>query len=154
MKAIELKINNWVTINDPDWANLKGLPFKVIGINPLLESNKPSDDYVITVCDFYGTYKIYNEFIEPIPLTPEILVKAGFEIDVVSTHDYKRYDLFTTETCYLIGDFHAYFELTSTSNDKDGNTCFNHKAVPNIKYLHKLQNLYLYLTGEELPIEL
>jgi len=141
MKAIELKINNWVTINDPNWANLKGLPFKVIGINPLLESNKPSDDYVITVCDFYGTYKIYNEFIEGILITPEILTyNIGFNVKQTKWRTLYNYGKISLDK--------TLYGKTSFSY------CFSRHGIIGINYVHQLQILYSALTGEELNIQL
>lgn len=74
--------------------------------------------------------------IEPIPLTEEILLKAGFE---------KRQD--TMWTIYnkswislykMMGG--KYYEVEDT--------------YTSLKYVHSLQNLYFALTGEELEIDL
>lgn len=70
----------------------------------------------------------------PIPLTEEILLKCGFEIDDVLApcmHVAKEWDLeWFIDGVYLDGS--------------------NTKAV----YLHQLQNLYFALKGEELNITL
>jgi len=101
------------------------------------------------------TYSSETTTPNPIPITPQILWKANFIVDCVSTHDYKRFDLTTIQTSYLIGDFdEKYFEISSTQNDRDGEIVYNHNKRANLKYLHQLQNLYFALTGEELKIEL
>lgn len=95
------------------------------------------------------------DYFEPIPLTPEILEKCGFE---------KESDL---------GDMIYYQE-----NKKKGyGVCFNHEEIefyyyrkkgatddtlieviiydqPYMQYLHQLQNLYFCLVGEELKVNL
>lgn len=74
-------------------------------------------------------------FLHPIPLTPEILEKAGFKYDTV---------------CYYrngvhIGSFKDGLYFTCSPISKDS---------VEIKYLHQLQNLYFALAGEELEINL
>jgi hypothetical protein len=80
---------------------------------------------------------------EPIPLTPEILEKAGF----------KKGEPFyiSHEDTFYLGD--RYFWVQH---------CFCHKTSHEsaivlawwVKYVHQLQNLYFALTGEELEINL
>ncbi len=111
MKAQELRIGNWIEIN---YENHLG--WKVIECTAkmivLIEKNP-----------------YYAAMHRPIPLTPEILEKCGFE----SNPYQDRYEL---------GDIH-----------------FEHCAIrqmiwsekyPHIKHLHQLQNLIYALTGEEL----
>jgi hypothetical protein len=73
---------------------------------------------------------------EPVPLTPEILEKCGFE----------RLDRFFEKDEIILllvgGDTILYYY--STKSDKR----------TEIQYLHQLQNLYFALVGEELNIEL
>lgn len=73
---------------------------------------------------------------EPIPLTPEILEKCGFEKD---------------RSGFALPDKMS----LSFSIDKDGqyNACWEDRSLHlpyRIKYLHQLQNLYFAITGEEL----
>lgn len=89
----------------------------------------------IKMC-FEGT-RIY----EPIPLTPEILERCGFdEINVVYADD-QPYD----------GSFGDYKILEYKSRMKNG---FYLRYSTKLQYLHQLQNLYHSLTGEELNINL
>ena len=89
----------------------------------------------------------YNEDeLNPIPLTPEILEKAGF----VGKYKSVGYSFIKdgvglssqdeTDDGFPIRDyvFHVYY---------------NYTGVP-IFYVHQLQNLYFALTGEELEIKL
>lgn len=77
-------------------------------------------------------------FFQPIPLTPEILEKCGFE-------------KMMRENDYIFNGFRiTHVHLT-------GNFCYglgNGNNPPAMKYLHQLQNLYYSLTGEELNVQL
>lgn len=94
----------------------------------------------------------------PIPLTEEILLKAGFE-----KNDYTRFPTFKLNR----------IEITNVEffdEDKDGKEfsfkqwrisglystdLFYFKSYsPNIESVHQLQNLFFALTGEEIKIEL
>jgi hypothetical protein len=87
--------------------------------------------------------------VEPIPLTPEILEKCGFEnaidgmrIELPISDDLKcdNYDLYMS---YYSKEF-----FIAGINENSG------FGRMNLKYLHHLQNLYFAMTGEELPISL
>jgi hypothetical protein len=73
-----------------------------------------------------------SNYYNPIPITPEILVKAGFG-----------------ENGHFFNIRHL--EYTLISNRMWYKTKIIDKPL---KYVHQLQNLYFALTGEELPIEL
>ena len=76
-----------------------------------------------------------------IPLTEEILLKAGF----IKKGDWYFLDILCLG--YITRDDVLQTEIkTSLNIDK--------WVVIDIKYLHQLQNLYFALTGEELKIEL
>jgi len=106
IKANELRIGNWV---------MEGIEFHKI-------------DY--RESDFF-----HVEIFEPIPLTPEILEKAGFV---------------NSESIEL------FFELTGfkISDGKILHTHFKRDRGVQILNLHQLQNLYFALTGEEIEINL
>jgi hypothetical protein len=78
------------------------------------------------------------EFIEPIPLTEEWLVKFGFKFTKNGS------DIWYKEYCFIEFDklIKCYIE------EGRGIICLEH-----IKYVHQLQNLYFALTGEELTIK-
>ena len=79
-----------------------------------------------------------NSELNPIPLTEDILLKAGFE---------KNYDYCSSEdeVLYHLGNFCWNMGDISYNGSDDWFKC---------KYVHQLQNLYFALTGEELNIEL
>ena len=118
----ELRIENWIIID--------GVVQKVdrIGQDPLLESNGIELFYI-------NRYRVDECF--PIPLTPEILVKAGFECS--SKGFWIHPNWYNLSLKYMRGT-HA---LRCNFMDIVAN---------NIDYLHQLQNLYFALTGQELPI--
>jgi hypothetical protein len=83
---------------------------------------------------------------EPIPLTPETLVKAGFKRD--KQGHYRRY--------LQKGRF---FVLRGTKYDYKSDSHIDCLKVMyyddmNVKHVHQIQNLYFALTGEELEISL
>ena len=111
-------------------------------------------------------------FYTPIPLTPEILEKAGFEFieyeditdsasifSLCSTYKHKKsfysYDYYVNvidgkgETTEGITE-RTCFEFCLACPATDGELI----VAAQIKYLHQLQNLYFALTGEELEINL
>ena len=85
--------------------------------------------------DALGNIRWKLECYEPIPLTPEILVKAGFVNGKLNKF-------------YVFGNGN----LTVEGYEAD----YNGLYIGNIKniYVHQLQNLYFALTGDELNIEL
>lgn len=89
-----------------------------------------------------------NDIYEGIPLTPEILEKAGFEKHV--SHSF-------------VGGFSVHYQKDNFAlefnNEKqlEFKVCqrgANALVIANLEYLHQLQNLYFTLTGTELTIEL
>lgn len=125
--AQELRIGNWVNIEPPQDGYSGICMIEQIDRSRAL-MHCETEDYFID--------KRLNE-IEPIPLTPEILEKAGF--DRLPLSSVKRYGIKTKlfylqiekGKCYLYGYRFYPYGLTT---------------------LHQLQNLYYALTGEELEI--
>jgi hypothetical protein len=79
-----------------------------------------------------------SDYYDPIPITPEILEKAGFE-------------KYLDESNWLLGeDFCLHYYMAT------GGYCFKYKDYKSItiQYLHQLQNLYYVLKGTELNINL
>lgn len=114
MKANELRIGNWIK------SQFGGI-----------------QQAVDVMCDGINTLKyegINYEFIEPIPLTEEWLLKFGFDKnqDLLVRGLIMRYS-FTNQTIELI----RYETLIDFE----------------IKHVHQLQNLYFALTGEELVVK-
>ena len=75
MKANELMIGDWVKVIEPDrYASAKGTILSL--------TSQEGGYYAIKISDvIYGylTTDVFNEDIEPIPLTAEILEKNGFQ---------------------------------------------------------------------------
>jgi len=117
IQANELRIGNWVYA-----AYINNTSMKICSI----EYTEGKDD------------DLYN----PIPITSEILEKAGFDGDD-SRNDYWLHD--NENDIHLRIAFHIHDGVT----EWNGIRLFEH-----IPHLHQLQNLYFALTGEELPIEL
>lgn len=114
MKANELRIGNWL-----------------IGYD-----NKP---FQWSEEDFYTTQGgLVSELVlSPIPLTEEILLKAGFEKEGFGFYLYKYFIV-------------RKIRLT----DNHWRFIFRHRDIKDIEHLHELQNLIFALTGEEIKIEL
>lgn len=81
------------------------------------------------------------EFLKPIPLTEEWLLKFGFEFGMKFQDFVKgKYKFTQLKNKILYGEF-----------SEEGIFYFN--TITKIKYLHQLQNLYFALTNEELTIK-
>jgi len=88
-----------------------------------------------------------NDAVEPIPLTPEILEKAGWKAeDGIWSHN--KFDIWLYPKNRFNDDGPLYMKPIKVMehSQPDG-------ALP-IEYVHQLQNLYFALTGEELNIRL
>ena len=132
MEANELRIGNWVIDNEVDPQRTVYYQVEEITYKGVVYRDGSS----VTMC----------EYLQPIPLTEEILLKCGavkvkhnhFVIDEwihLSFEDDNR-----SEPCVDV-------KLKSISEKKPYYaTCVNS--------VHQLQNLYFALTGEELEIEL
>lgn len=133
MKANELRIGNWIKHGEsPSTFEYPGTLFQV-SIELFFEMARS---------------RISEYHLEPIPLTPEILEKCGFEKGY--TDDKELY--YTLE---LSPDI--YCDLCLISGIETKYTIV--KLLPydrnfKFKYLHQLQNLFYALTGEELKVEL
>jgi hypothetical protein len=103
-------------------------------------------NWVIDSQGNYYKWQVYdwtiddNQDVEPIPLSPEILEKAGFE-KVNHVAGYSFYYL-KKKGIPAIAVYERRIEINGSAN------------LFHIKHLHQLQNLYFALTGEELSIEL
>jgi hypothetical protein len=118
----ELRIGNWVKHGEQN-VKVNDLPY-------LVDDNK--DGYLIN--------EIWADEYEPIPLTPEILEKCGFEL--------------IKKPKYKLG--HKYKIKYSKKNGSLFQVNMGGKflIIANIRFLHQLQNLYFALTGEELNVQL
>lgn len=119
MKAEELRIGNWI-FDGEEYQ-------KITGIEQYRIHNK------------YGWFLL--DMVEPIPLTPEILEKAGF-VKVEGK-----------DSIYDKGQMRLYLGLNGSlcyTEYEKGSYCY----LRLIQYAHELQNLHYALYGSELPINL
>lgn len=115
----------------------------------------------------YGDFeRWYFESIDPIPLTPDILEKCGFEkyvraadyieadenhpLDFADLEDWTIYEIEKLQ--FFVGVRGSMFSVVQEGACYDESTGI-HKIGVYIKHLHQLQNLFFALTGEELTIK-
>lgn len=87
------------------------------------------------------------DILEPIPLTPKIIGKCGFE-EYVDKNCWGYKLLIPSK--YTIDTAPVYFMVYSDGTFDP--SVFN-RFIP-IVYLHQLQNIYYDLTGRELPVDM
>ena len=141
MKTNELRIGNYV--------NIEGDVVKVKEI------------YDKSIHYANGEYESYatEDFIQPIELTEEILVKIGFKKVFQSAVTKGRFELnINIGDCEFVNIvYHIYksgnpnFNITQR---RCASFCDNSIYKNNVKYLHELQNAYYCLTSEELEVKL
>lgn len=111
MEAKELRLNNWVMYGNT-YPIVKGKFFEI---------------------DCLDIMKA--ETLEPIPLSEEWLLKAGFNHAILTTS--QRF--YTSE-----------FNIRIFNKSKKLSVSFEGIKLEHIKHVHQLQNLFYALTGEEL----
>lgn len=130
MKATDLRIGNWVQ------SIISDLRLKVTGVvgDRVLYDGDPAS----------GSRPEYD--IQGMPITPEWLLKAGFERKSSSPADYNH----PTKNIHLYhnnaADGHYECRKDVPSNDEAGH-------IKTLTHVHKLQNLYYELFDEELEIK-
>lgn len=134
IQANELRIGNWLLfdshISKPEYIQVTARFFSgLAGGRPLSELS-PDDEI-----------SIYHN---PIPLTPEILEKAGFGLlKKATTQKWVKYGI------------HPFELKIGAKRDSYPFYLQGYKFYPYpLYYLHQLQNLYFALTGNELKISL
>ncbi len=144
--AKQIMIGNWFEHN-ANWCFRSPAEIK-----PFLFQWEDRDWYALSECT------LNLEDCSPIPLSPELLLKCGF--------DERKWDNGKSsgqEYTKSIGDdgfkfsFEWGFSASAWCDFKIiGNGCYDETGEKSIneicKYLHQLQNLYHSLTGEELTI--
>jgi len=107
---------------------------------------------VIDITALRLIYETKADYYEPIPLTEEILLKAGAKElkhdEELEDHYHFKIDHYTFYICIDKGEGYA----------NEGNALFLIHGVPytsfTCKYVHQLQNLIFALCGQELEINL
>ena len=143
MKANELRIGNLVLINNDLLVETKDEIYKVSGFNAKIDLLFPDSCGTISLdhTKSLRTYNQFDEFIEPIPLTEEWLIKFGFELNYKSN--------FSIKYGHIENNMFSYkFNIP-----EDKSWLEYHGGAIECKHVHQLQNLYFYLTGEELKID-
>lgn len=128
IKANELRVGNWVLMaheNVPELVNAKVIAF-------ISHANSRGD----------------NHPFEPIPLTPEILISAGFVFNEKS----QSYRIFSHKEEWIL----AAQQTTDKTFFKIGLPVDSRsdQYMTDLIYVHQLQNLYFALAGTELEINL
>ena len=134
MEVKDLRIGNYISFNDI-WC-------KVIEIDKdrvLVEYHNGETDYC------------YIDYIEPIEITGDILIKTGC---------FKRYlnDIYSMTLC--VGYYDYYISYQNVKDNKYSFVASGYKndelkrkiVLDNIKYLHELQNIFFYFTNQELKL--
>ena len=133
MYAKDLMINDWVSIND---SNFQVKVIKKNGVIKLYENTKFGEHEI----NFNSDY--IEEFIQPIPLTPEILEKNGYKFNYLyyEKEGYPAIELGSKKGIYNIGK--VYF-----SDDGDPDI----HVYTSCQYVHELQHV-LKICGIEKEI--
>lgn len=151
MKAQELRIGNYVTIDNPIcWLKLHNIPLLVTAVNEKMDKfdleSFPHSDGTVKLKSEYDTYGQFSQFIAPIELTEEWLFKFGFTkhkgkfgLYFKSPND-SRVRIYFYEDKWNIG----YVSPAVTSN---------FITIASFIYVHKLQNFYFEFVGSELIIK-
>lgn len=151
IKPEELRIGNYVTVNNPKYRpDITGETVKVVGIEMRISKSFPTSSGVIkievNINKYPDEFGQFNEFIDPIPLSEEWLLRLGFTLN-----KYQKQDLFYYSLEVLSHGKISYYpniktiELGTTSGYNFGKT--------EINYVHQLQNLLYSITGEELILK-
>lgn len=123
IKLNEVREGNWIKLDNAKvWRKIWDGKEYKVDIDVLLEISSHEDYY------------------SPIELTSEILTKCGFDWSIYHQAFHKEGFELDMNECYPKG----YALCRFKRNDEP--------VVPNILYLHQLQNVYYSLTGSELEV--
>lgn len=143
MKIDELMLGDWVRVNDPNG------PFcsRVYGL-----SLEPSDIYAKEP-DLTFAYPYDEDCVDPIPLTPEILEKNGFEKLDFSHFQIGDRRLVLDADGRWDGPLSWHWVVTEMDTNAKGQPVVLDYYVATISYVHELQNA-LRICGIEKEVEL
>ena len=140
MKSNELRIGNYVFLNNEIWSEYSKIPLIVTKLDSELSELFPLSSGGVSIEHEDKLKNLqfnqYNEYIEPIPLTEKWLLKAGF---VKVGMNYQK-DWILLWTYLKTGEVH--FVLNEPNSNK--------RHITELKYVHQLQNLYFALEGSEI----
>lgn len=135
ISAKEIRIGNLVTVDNEEYhPTIKGQPLVVEEIWLIGNSLLPKSNYGFTLTNGTDNYSQAEEFIQPIEITEEWLIKFGAD-------------------CFQDGWYKIEFvPVVIRWNIYDKTVRALGYSFGNIKHLHQLQNLYFALTGKELTL--
>jgi hypothetical protein len=135
----ELRIGNYVKLNNTEYMpDVVGQIGTVTKLTEKIDCRFPNSTGTVEVRVGLNEYHQFSEFIEPIELTEEWLVRFG--CSNIKGHD-----------CWFIN----YFGFCLTHDGEDW--CLKPRAdepylICYIKYVHEFQNIYFALSMEELTL--
>jgi hypothetical protein len=128
IQANELRIGNWVLCN---------------GLRTIV-----NDTLIISILKNDVQFTA-----EPIPLTPEILEKCGFDVVYKINNHYAINDPNGIKDSHKISVFPTINNQWHIAFSDTLNGYNDYTPTTKIQHLHQLQNLYFALTGEELTFK-
>lgn len=165
MNASELRQGNYIMVDNQKYhPQAHGKIGRVVGIDERIEKDFPKSNASIKFEIGYEQYSQFNEFIKPVPLTEDWLIKFG--LVALEEHEWKNrifnvsgksvnytydYDLLEDKYFLKIEVVKSLEGEIRRIGIEDVPGGFSH--VSDIKFVHQLQNLYFALTGNELTIK-
>ncbi len=133
INPLEIKIKNWIILNHAPYGKAVKTPVQVECIGLGIPEEQVLDQLWYRGQGVFGSHHDFEDF-DPIELSEDILVKAGFEKDYVSKKWRKS-------------GLHGYIEV---NHRETFYKCYWIRRT--LRSVHQLQNLYFALTGHELTI--
>lgn len=130
IKATELRIGNLVLLQNPEYRLIESNKIYIV-----LEIREKSA--FVTIPGSYNEYGQYYEFLKPVLLTEEILLKVGFEVKPFSI------GLLLDRFRFMWKDEYKYWYVV----DRYSGSYFT-----KIEYVHELQNFIFVMNGQELNV--
>jgi hypothetical protein len=166
MKASELRIGNYVFIKNEVWDELRKTPLKVTGYSLEDDDMFPESTGGVMLVNEKTrfSYSQLDEFIAPIPLTEEWLIRFGFELTNHSKWECIQSGIKRIDKTYSINledkdddfGYESYLHLDliqcpdSNIVRRIGFKGLDFDKAHCIDYVHQFQNLFFAFTGAEL----
>jgi hypothetical protein len=138
MKPNELRIGNWVKLFNDEFNKIHVISKTAIQVEGGIIGGE--------------VFKL--EQVQPIPLTPEILEKCGFDVVHKTNNHYAINDPNGIKDSHKISVFPTINNQWHIAFSDTLNGYNDYTPTTKIQYLHQLQNLVFALTGEELNFKL